>query len=90
MRLEPDGLAVDDDHRAVGLARERDLGDRRHDGGIDQAGHDRQREEECERRPELVPEEGGHVDVTYARCRADTMRSIALIPMKGAMIPPSP
>ena len=30
------------------------------------------------------------IDLSYARLRADTMRSIALIPMNGAMIPPRP
>ena len=30
------------------------------------------------------------IDLSYARWRAETTRSIALIPMNGAMIPPTP
>ena len=57
--------------------------------GIQEAGHDGHREQEGDGGPEPVAKEGGHRS-SYARLRADTTRSIALIPMNGAMSPPTP
>ena len=66
------------------------LGDRGDRGGVGDAGDNREGNEEGEGREELVAEEGAHGRVPYARLRAVTSRSIALMPTKGATIPPSP
>ena len=60
IRLEPIDLPVDDDHRAVGLGWECDLGDGGHDDRVGDAGDQGHREQDRECWPEGVAKKACH------------------------------
>src|SRR6266850_8005299 len=69
---------------SVGLVREDEVGDRRHDHWIDDAGDDRQHGQRDEGGAYM-----GHVGLLYTRPSATRIMSTSLIPGNGMMMPPT-
>ncbi len=81
-----DDLAVLLDQAALRLVGEDHAGDAGHRQRIGQAGDQRQRDDEDDRRADFLQ----HGLSPQARCKAVTTRSMALMPMNGMMMPPRP
>src|SRR5581483_10492924 len=84
-QLRADYLPAAHDEAAIGLPGEGSLRDYIDRERIDDAGHHRQRYHHRDRGKQRA-----HVSLPYARCRAATSKSIALMPMNGMSTPPRP
>ena len=85
MRLLPTTFPSTFDQRAVGLVVEGHLGDAGDDERVDDPAQDREGEHAEHGRGELADESTHHFTP-----RALMMMSMSLMPMNGAMIPPTP
>src|SRR5271157_5363066 len=83
-----DDRAVPFNEAAVGVAWHRELRDPRNRQRIDEAGQRAEQDQQHDCWTNVL--EHRKTPENQARCKAATTRSIALMPMKGAMIPPKP
>src|SRR5271166_2849626 len=83
-----DDAAVLLDQAAVRVVRHGDLRDPGDRQRIDESGQRAEQDQEHSRRTNVFKHR--KTPKFQARCKAATTRSIALMPMNGAMIPPSP
>src|SRR5208337_748779 len=93
LEVLPDQSRADDhavlfDEAAIGVAWHRDLRDSRNRQRIDEAGQRAEQDQQHDCRTNVL--EHRKTPENQARCKAATTRSIALMPIKGAMIPPKP
>src|SRR5262249_24602128 len=85
-QLRAHDLAVLKDQAAIRPAREQHLRDPGHGQWIDETSYQGQGDDEDDRRSDFSP----HDCSPQARCKAVTAKSMALIPMNGTIMPPSP